>query len=49
MLNSVITKTLLYGRGFSFLKLVFRLFTTACVEVKLCIGQKVKQYECQSN
>ena len=32
MSNSVITKTGLYRRGFSFLKLVFRLNTTACVE-----------------
>ena len=29
-------------------KLVFCSFTTACVEVKICVGQKGKQYECQT-
>ena len=45
MSNSVITK---YRSGFSFPKRVFRFFTTTYVEVNFCVGQKIKQYECQT-
>ena len=49
MSNSVITKFRLYRRLF-LLKSDFRLFTTACVEldVKIVVGKRVKQYECQT-
>ena len=29
-------------------KLVFRFFTTTCVDYKFCVGQEIKQYECKT-
>ena len=48
MSNLVITKSRLYQSGFSFPKIRFPLFYHYLCRSKFCVGQKIKQYECQT-
>ena len=46
--NLVITKSRLYQSGFSFPKISFQLLYHYLCRSKFCVGQKIKQYECQT-
>ena len=48
MSNSVITKSRLCRSGFSFPKISFPLLYNYLCRSKFCVGQKIKQYECQT-
>ena len=47
MSNLVITKSRLYRSGFSFPKTSFLLLYHYLCRRQFCVGQKIKQYECQ--
>ena len=48
MSNLVITKSLLYQSGFSFSKISLPLLYHYLCHSKFCVGQKIKQYGCQT-
>ena len=48
MLNLVMMKSSLYRSGFSFPKISFPLLYHYICRSKFCVGQKIKQYECQT-
>ena len=48
MSNYVIMKSRLYGSGFSFPKISNPLLYHYLCRSKFCVGQKFKQYECQT-